>query len=69
MWSLLVQIFIDYQSITEIFGKNVVTFGPNLVRFLANSSNGNFASKILAKPSNAKKRTTPFLEKNKIIFI
>jgi hypothetical protein len=27
MWTLLEQIFIDYQSITEVFGKNVDTFG------------------------------------------
>jgi len=33
MWSLLEQIFIDYQSITDVFGKNVDTFGKNLVRF------------------------------------
>jgi hypothetical protein len=33
MWFFLEQNFIDYQLLTTQFGKNLVTFGTNLVRF------------------------------------
>ena len=32
-WTVLVQILIDYQLVTEVFGTKVDTFGKNLVRF------------------------------------
>ena len=62
--SVLVQILIDYQLVTEVFGTKLVqfwfSFGKKLVRFQSRISKKN-KSKIKKEQHRSRKRTTPFL--------